>query len=327
MTYSRKYLSQLEASDLPNQNTLTEVLSTLMAKLYANEAMTLAEKTFICRKLPLIHTDESIANPLDPYDFSTCEEVLFRIRYIIYFNNVNGWYKAYDWRGEIPAHHKERDLEMINRHHVSWYEVIRKTDHEDEILQHISKETRHHIKQIERYCRSQFMGGNRRDYLIKAIILHSKYMYYIVLEYYEENKPVESLKVNSKYIKIDTFSFIHILFRHYAQIIKEYQVGKSYHNENIDYKNLPQELLKIIKYYMSIEHNNFDEQKIYFSTEDGLYAIWFRNIKKDTEGGKTIEQLRVQTFYPVKDPVEIERVSINLPLSQELEGYTFHIAG
>lgn len=325
MSYSRDLLRLLDDPDISEPQESQEVVSKLLEKLYASEAMTLAEKTFICRKLPLIHSSENLDQPLDPYDFPLCEEVLFRIRYIIYFNNVNGWYPALDWRGEIPPVQKEKDLQLINRHYSLWSEVINRTDHNDGILQHISKETRHHIKEIKRFCKRQFVGSNRRDYLIKSLVLHSKYMHYVVLEFYEENEQVELLEFEGKFIRIDAFSFIHILFRHYAQIIKEYQVGKSYHGELIDYKDLPKELMKFIGNYLSIAANSFDSQKIYFTLENQLYAIWFRSIKRDVHGGQTVEELRVQTFYPVDDPKELERVSEYYDHSVVINNIEYHL--
>lgn len=112
---------------------------------------------------------------------------------------------------------------------------------------------------------------------------------------------------------------------HYSKIIKEYQVGKSYHEFGIDYKNIPKELLRIIQAYNALENTNFDGQKIYFSLQRKIYAIWFRGIMRDIKGGETIEELRVQTLYPVEDMKEIERVSDQYPSIYVSGDFEFHM--
>ena len=113
----------------------------------------------------------------------------------------------------------------------------------------------------------------------------------MVLEYYQENNEVESIEINRQNIRIDSFSFIHILFRHYAQVIKEYQAGKTYHEDlSIDYKNIPKELLRIIRTYNLLDNTNFDNQKIYFSLNGKIYAVWFRAIRRSVRGGGVIEK-------------------------------------
>ncbi len=296
----------------------------MLVKLTAEEDLTLAESEWICGKLELIHKSED-GSTLNPHDYPLCEDALFRLRYMLYFNNINGWYKAFDWYGEIPPEKKAKDVALINRHYESWKHTIQITNHPEDLLQNISKETRHHFKEIHRYCKRQFIWGNRRDYLEKSIILHSKYIYYLTLEYYNENDLIEITIVEDETIKIDSFCFTHILFRHYSKIIKEYQVGKSYHEFGIDYKNIPKELLRIIQAYNALDNTNFDGQKIYFSLKGNLYAIWFRGIKRDVRGGETIKELRVQTLYPVEDTKEFERVSNQYPSIYVSGDFEFHM--
>lgn len=312
MAFTREELRDLNDPSNFHTERKKEVLQALINKLVANEKLTLAEGEWVCGKLKLLQSHEDYS-PLDPYDYPICSDAIFRLKYRLYFNNVNGWYPAWEWDREVKGAEKERDINMLSSHYESWYETIVKTDHRNDILQNVSTETRHHIRGIERYCRQQYLGSHRRNYLIKSIVLHSKYMYYLVCEYYEENEDIVRAKINNNAIRIDSFSFIHILFRHYSQIIKEYQVGKSYHDESFDYKNIPKELLRIIEAYNSLQPKSFDARRIYFLFRDRLHAIWFRSIRYNEPGGKVKTELRVQTLYPVEDIKEKEQAKLRFP--------------
>ena len=142
----------------------------------------------------------------------------------------------------------------------------------------------------------------------KSITLHSKFIYLTIKETYEELASEEYIvEIDSKNLLIDSYSFVHILFRHYSQMIKEHQQDKTYHfNKIIDYKNIPVILKNIIECYkVTIPKNTFNGQKIYLLINNETYAIWFRKIPKHLKGNIQVEYFRVQTFYPVTDIKEL----------------------
>lgn len=317
--------SQLEVLKLPgaNRDQKVNAMNVLVEALQNELPLTMAERAWICFHLEILHPTEDENVTLDPFDFD-CREALFRNRYILYFNNVLGWYPVKDYKGVIEGPEKQRDLDMLEQHYDAWQTVTSIQNHQDSLLQNISTETRHHILLIERFCKKTFSGGNRRDYLVRSIILHSEYMYYMIKEYYEENDFEIHLEISNQNIVIDSFSYVHIMFRHYAQLIKEYQVGKSYHIVGLDYKNLPSELRRIILGYQATGAD-FDGQKIYFKHNDNLYVIWFRPILKSMPGNRQVMQLRVQTLYPIENGAERHKATMLFPKEEIGQEFTYLI--
>jgi hypothetical protein len=106
---------------------------------------------------------------------------------------------------------------------------------------------------------------------------------------------------------IDSFSYIHIFFRHYAASLKEYQTDKSYHyDRKIDYKELPTFLSYIIQSFKdSVSSDEFNGEKITFILNETTYVIWFKLISQSTIHPPL---LRVQTFYPVEKQIHIKKI-------------------
>src|SRR5690606_1464982 len=128
--------------------------------------------------------EDKKGNFLDSYDLPCCKESIFYVKYPLYFNNVEGYYKALDLRGEIKGLKKIKDLEMLEENFKNWGKTISITNHIDSLLNYVSTETRHQIKEIERYCKSNFIGFNKKKYLIKSIVLNSKYLFRYVEMFY-----------------------------------------------------------------------------------------------------------------------------------------------
>lgn len=324
MAYSRELLRELEDPSTADDEIVISFAGDLFSRVHTDcESLSIAEKDWICRKIQIVHNDKD--DRLDPFDFPCCSDAMFNIRYILYFNNIEGWYPAYDWKGEIPPDKKKRDLTLLNQSYVEWKNVIERTNHTNDLLRNIATETRHHLKEIGRFCNQTFTGYNRKKYLEKSIILNSKYMHRMVLSFYDENPIKENIEVDGKLVRIDSFAYVHILFQHYSKLIKEYQIGKTYHDEVLDYKNLPLEIKRILNAYSEVSNDTFDGQKVYFYLMDKLHAIWFRLIKTSIKAGRVLEEHKVQTLYPVEDPKELERAKNNFPIQVESKGLTFII--
>lgn len=321
MSFSREELRELSNPKSANQDRVSQVGAELLKKISDDcENVTIAEKLWICKMLQLLHKGNV---RLDPFDFPCCEDVLFQIRYILYFNNVEGWYPSFDWNGQILDGSKKRDLILLQKCFQEWSSIIQRTNHTSPLLQNVSTETRHHLKLIERYCKRASLGSNRMNYLKKSLTLHSKYMFGLVEEYYQENPERQYFQIDGRSAFVDSFFFIHTIFRHYGQVLKEYQVGKSYHEEGLDYKNLPLEILKILEAYSKISNGEFDGQKVYFEYNEKIFAIWFRLIRTNVSKGVFLEELKIQTLYPVESVSEVEKISRNYSQRIESEGYHF----
>lgn len=319
------YKDQLELLGNPYVTDMEEtakVCKDLLKKMSNDcNSLSFSEKDWICNNIQILHDKND--KLLDPYDFPCCEDSIFYIRYPLYFNNVDGHYPALDWTGKIEGVKKDRDLQMLNQNFKNWNDTISITNHKDPLLNYVSKETRHQIKEIERYCKNEYLGLNKKQYLIKSIVLNTKYLFRYVQKFYEENPEKIINIIDEKETSIDAFAYIHIMSRHYGQMIKEHQIGKSYHVEGLDYKNMPMELSRILIGYGKISSGKFDGQKIYFLINGKPYGIWFKQIKSNIKGGGVKIEYRVQTFYPVEDINELKKLKQNFPNQTESNGIIY----
>ena len=149
-----------------------------------------------------------------------------------------------------------------------------------------------------------------KEYLRKTLFLHGKYIYLLVKEFYEElGKVEEQITIHNEEILVDGFTYVHTMFRHFASHIKQHQSKKSYHfDKNIGFKEVPDFLLNALRSFKKL-NLPFDKRRIYFKFNDAPYAIWFRPFKKSLPGNVQIVYLRVQTFYPIKNPMEHAKLS------------------
>lgn len=324
MKYSKDQLEHLGNPYLTDMDEIKVVMSDLLEQLQKDcSRLSIAEKDWICSKLNILHNDKD--ELLDPYNFPCCEESIFYDRYLWYFQNLEGFYPVRIWKGEVTGASKIRDITMLEIHHQTWRATILVESHSDPLLHNISTETRHQLKEIERYCRKGFLGANRKKAMEKEMVLHSKFVFRNVQSFYEENPPKWTLDVDGKTLLIDSFSYIHILLRHFGQSIKEHQTDKSYHVEGLDYKNLPIELGRIITAYSKVSSGQFDGQRIFFKMNGKIYAIWLRELKTGIKGGGVLSEYRVQTFYPVEDINELKRIGHNYQNEVESGGFIFFL--
>jgi hypothetical protein len=102
-------------------------------------------------------------------------------------------------------------------------------------------------------------------------------------------------------IVVDSYGYIHTLFRHYAEHIKGYQLGKSYHFDmGFDHTNLPNILVDIIaSYFKNLPDKVLANDRIFIRVRGKLYALWFRKLTRPLKGGMKETYYRLQTFYPV----------------------------
>jgi len=323
-TYSKDQIAILENPNLTSIHETQKVLQGLLNKMSNDcNSLSIAEKDWICSKIQMLHNEND--EQLDPYNFPCCEESIFYDRYLWYFNNLEGFYPVRIWKGEVTGISKDRDVQMLEKHHQLWKAVIQNNSHKDPLLNNVSTETRHQLKEIERYCQREFLGANKKKAMEKEMILHSKFVFRYVQAFYEENGPKWTMAVDGKNLRVDSFSYIHILFRHFGQSIKDHQEGKSYHVEGLDYRNLPLELGKIISAYSKISTGQFDGLKIFFNMHGKVYAIWFREVRTGINGRGVLSEFRVQTFYPVEDPQELKKINFNYTNKVESDDFIFFL--
>lgn len=324
MSYSRTYLNKFNLSEHFGSIEHKSTTEDLMSKLFQDEKLTLAEEDFVCSAISILHSDEKQYH-FNTFDYEGCKNYNFRSKYLTYFRDLNCYQRNFDFKGEISQEQKESDRHFLESEYQKWHQLIDQDRQNDELLDYVSKETKHHIKLIRRKSKEALVGSIRRDYLIKSIVLHGKFIYLLVKEFLQELGAQEIIfDFYGNKILVDGYCYVHILFRHYSELIKEHQLDKTYHyNHNIDYKTMPSFLVDVIQLYQkTFESEVFNGKSIDFIFDGNTYSIWFRPFTIHRPGKVIEKYLRLQTFYPVGLNNDIARVGKLSPKETD-EGITF----
>ena len=325
MTYTREKLHSLNSQKEKPEN-YEEVVQELANKVFAKEKISLAEEHFVCGIIENLRNKDGVKD-LDIYEINSCENYLFRDRYLIYFNDLDGYKPAFNFTGEIPFNEKKKDIAFLQKQYEDWKNLIANKLNGTELINYVSQETNSQLRELEKYCSKLQIGSNRKEYLKKSIILHGKYIFLLVKEFYQElGKNEEIIELHGKQILIDSFTYVHTMFRHFAEQIKLHQKNKSYHfDENIGFKTIPNFLSDAIKCYkQSQESHSFNNNNLYIIFNKKKYAIWFRPFTKHLKGNRKVEYLRVQTFYPITNIEDLKKLSHHEEISTSC-GFRFLI--
>jgi hypothetical protein len=122
----------------------------------------------------------------------------------------------------------------------------------------------------------------------------------------------DSFKVfcGAKEVVIDLDSIVHIFWRHYAGIAKQYNTRKSFHlDDKIKHFKLPSELSNILKKLgNSISIPDEVNFLIPLKIRGVIYSVWTKKAKRRIEGNGLLEMVRLQTFYPTEEKSELKKI-------------------
>lgn len=325
MTYTREYLEDLRLSEGFTQE-FKNVFENLGNKVFADEKITLAEEQFVCGLIETLKDkNDQIAH--DIRNYKSCQNYRFRNRYLLYFNDLNGYKPVVNSKGEMSKESKAIDVAFLEDEYQKWSELIQNKTTGNEIINYVAQETKQQIKELEAYCEGLMIGANRKEYLQKSLTLHGKYIFILVSEFYQElGKKEIIIELNNKKVLINGFTYIHTLFRHFAEGIKEHQLTKSYHfDQSVGFKTIPNLLSEAILGYKSLtESIDFDYNNINFTFNKKVYAIWFRPFSKYEKKVGKVEYLRVQTFYPIGLQRDLEKLADTMEV-ESTSGFIYHI--
>jgi hypothetical protein len=325
MAYTRAELLTIRNAPIERFNDVTQIL---INKLINKEKLSLAESKFICLGLKNTYSDDINAPVLKAENFYQCSDFLFWEKYILYWDDHEGWGEIKESETTvIPSAQKKVDVALLHQHFEKWKAVIYSNKFDTALLQTIANETIRLVREVVDYSKSIGEGSNRHKYIEKALILHSKYLYYQVSEYYEENKQVEdTLELCGNLIVVDSFAYVHTLFAHFAADVKFNRPGKSYHkNGSVDFRNIPKEILSILNQYgQQVDCKYFNKQVVFFNLNGVDYAIWFRLMTKSLKGGLKQDYLRVQTYYPIELADESDKIK-KMDKIKANENLTFYV--
>jgi len=306
MTYSRALLEQivLQRSSLTRER--EEITENLVNKLNEGSNISLAEEEYVCGFL-LASRQEDGTRYSNVQNTEKCKNFWFKNRYVLYAYDLDGNKAIVDFYGTVDMDQKRKDTAFLEKEFQEWNSFIKSNYNEDNLLGHSVSEMKQQIKVLKRFCKRTSIGEFRTNYLIKSLVLNGKYIYLLVKEYYEElGKGENIIDLFGYKIKINSFSYIHILSRHYSYFLKEHQREKSYHiDQEINYKELPTFLNTIISTFKNkFTSQEFNGESIIFIFNGTNYMIWFKSISEPNQQA----YLRVQTFYPIEKTIHMNRL-------------------
>jgi hypothetical protein len=312
MIYSREYLIFTKKTLEETQN----VVQTLVNAAARYETLTLSEAKFIGGFLANANSEDPAGSKLLQQISDSLPGYHFWTLFLKYISDVNGEGIVYDSKGPISTEQKIKDVAFLENVFHSWSEVIKKTNHKHTMLQYLSKESRDDIKETLEYAKKQGDGSRRRDIIYKSLILHSRFVYSKIEEYYQEYEiKKDILQLCNWEIVIDSFVYAHVAIRHMAPWTKFGRPGKSFIKDPaISIDELPRFIKNIlIDYGASFNCQQFNSRKIYFKFNGTNYVIWFERYTRNIKGGGLKEFLRVETFYPVeikKNAIAVEKLTL-----------------
>jgi len=164
------------------------------------------------------------------------------------------------------------------------------------------------------------------DYKEKSIILHSKYLYLTAKAFFDEHQSDEVVaKFHSREIVINEYSLVHILNRHLAGVVKQFNTNKSFHmDREIKWFELPYDLKSIIESLGTHPDTDISNLKFLpFKFNGILYTMWTEQ-KTKHQAGEVIPIIRLQSCYPVEDSVELKKIQHQyreVPINEKLSAF------
>ena len=188
--------------------------------------------------------------------------------------------------------------------------IISKND-SNQLLQQTIIEVRRDLKSLDSqpeftsdpYFRGRFFYRYRRW----ALLLRAKWIFHLSQEIFEtqNNKP-EVFYINGHQVELSEYSLIHIVNRHFVQLVLSYPTGKSYHTGIFDPRGLGKQINSI---FAEINNNYIMARidKVFFVFKSCIYAMWIADKIKHVKG-KNVPYKRLETIYPIEDQRELMRI-------------------
>ncbi len=298
-----------------------KIFEILKQRAISNEFLSEHEKEFFCTGVKL-----SLLNDGKWEDYQCCDNPKFKFFYLVYFHDLTGGSPFYKPKGtsviKVDSAEAQLDLEYLYLKAEEWQTTIQKGNHSDQLLQQISAETRSELKNLDNqpeFTNDKFAKGSfRYIYKKRAVLLQSKYIYCIALEIFESLTSTDLvLEINNQIIEFNEYSLIHILNRHYSEMTKQYSTNKTFHNEDFKPRILSiqlKEILKDIDNSKVLEMKSID--KIAFKINSVDYLLWTSEETKSIKGKGNVKYRRLNTFYPVTDLNELDKLNTDYELKK-----------
>lgn len=303
--YSREYLNKFQDSAHLLSPEHLQVLEKLKQMVFRGDKLTLAESGYASFILTL-----SINPSYNPRDYSACENGVFADLYACYAACLNGHPSLRNAFDVIPAEIQRADTLLLDKHYRTWKTEIEYERHSQEIMKYVAAETREQLREHKKLTANRGVGYNKLEYDRKSLVLQSKMIFLKVSEFYEELGSLKQvLTFCGHEIWVDSYSYIHVLFRHFSPHLNPHQ-QKDYHfDQSIDFDNMPMFFVSFISsYFATIDCRLFNGRSIYLRYKGALYAMFFK--PQPVFAGRIKRSvLRLETFFPVSVTLLLESIN------------------
>lgn len=295
-----------------------EIFEVLKEKAINNEFISEHEADFFCSGVRLSFLDDGKIE-----DYSCCSNYKFVSLYLDYYRDLSGHSNYEKIRGvgvyNPGINEIKKDVAYLNNVKNHWASIVSITNHSNELLKHISKEAREDLKSVERNKGKLLFKREKDKYAIDKmkVLLQSKFIYCLALKIFEMHSSDDFiLNLNGHDIEFNEYSITHILSRHFAEITRP-NPNRSFHNENFIPRQLNIQLKSILEAINnSGVYANQPIQKIAFKFQNKDYLIWTNEQTKQVAGIGNINYIRLETFYPIENRVDIQDLNTNYTLVQ-----------
>ncbi|WP_316805318.1 hypothetical protein [Pedobacter nototheniae] len=300
MLYSKQQLETLatkEEKSIASKRYLYKVHNGDVKKLWPHEC------EFVSSFLPSIFTEKDLKTPAyNIYELSYCAEPLFKRLILTYLDNLDFLMPAFNGIKYLNATEIAKDKTKFDELLQSWILKL-KPDFSGPFLHEVKIEYNRKLKILEEQFKQGLYGRRMYDRKIQEQQIACFYIYYITKTFFRSNKSnYVSFQSHNSIFSVNTYSYVHIISRHYIPKLNGIDSEKSFNTELtcIDPFNLPFSLRDFILDYLNNAPANYSLHPEYmiFSEGNEFYIIWWKK--------KPLEELSLQTGYEIRTLYKIE---------------------